>query len=138
MTDRLRRLTIGPGAWAILAAVILHGVVPAPLPLVVRGPAALLLTGAIPGALLVEWLVGAPRGHPADAPLDAWERGLYSMGAGVSVIIVTMLALSYLPGPILAWQTFVAFDAIIVVLAVGCAWRAPGASGGLETAATGA
>ena len=73
---------------------------------------------------------------PGDAPLDVWERGLYSVGAGVSVIIVTMLALSYLPGPILAWQTFVAFDAIIVALAVGCALRVPDKNGGFQTAAT--
>ena len=132
MMNRLRRLTTGFSAWALAAAAVLHGVVFAPLPLVVRGLAALLLTGLIPGGLLVEWLVGGRE----DALLDAWERGLYSVGAGVSVIVVTMLALSYLPGPILAWQTFAAFDAIIVALAVGCVLSAPGGTGGLETAAT--
>ena len=117
----LRRLTTGLSIWALLAAVILHGLVLAPLPLTVRGLAALLLTGLIPGALLVEWLVGGD----AAAPLDAWERSLYSVGAGVCVVVVTMLGLSYLPGPILAWQTLAAFDALILALAVAIAVRPP-------------
>lgn len=59
--------------------------------------------------------------------MDVWERTLYSIGAGASVIVVTMLLLSYLPGQILRWQTFAAFDAILVVLWLGVALRRPAA-----------
>ena len=44
---------------AVIALVAgLHGLLLLPLPLLVQTVAALLLTGFLPGALLVEWLVG--------------------------------------------------------------------------------
>jgi 4-amino-4-deoxy-L-arabinose transferase-like glycosyltransferase len=103
----------------LLAALIAHALILAPLPLIWRAGAALVLTGLLPGLLLVEWLVG----NRAESPLDAWEKTLYSIGAGTSVLVVTMLLLSYLPGPLLRWQTFVAFDLILLVLSLGVALR---------------
>ena len=103
----------------LLAALIAHAFILAPLPLIWRAGAALVLTGLLPGLLLVEWLVG----DRAESPLDAWEKTLYSIGAGTSVLVVTMLLLSYLPGPLLRWQTFAAFDLILLVLMFGVALR---------------
>ncbi len=103
----------------LLAALIAHAFILAPLPLIWRAGAALVLTGLLPGLLLVEWLVG----DRAESPLDAWEKTLYSIGAGTSVLAVTMLLLSYLPGPLLRWQTFAAFDLILLVLMFGVALR---------------
>lgn len=105
----------------LLVALVAHALIFMPLPLLVRAAAALALTGLLPGMLLVEWLVGGRTG----APLDHWERTLYSIGAGASIIVITMLLLSYLPGPIVRWQSFVAFDAILLVLLVGVALRRP-------------
>lgn len=103
----------------LIAAALAHALLVAPLPLVVRTWAVLVLTGLLPGLLLVEWLVGSR----AESPLDFWERALYSIGAGAGIIVITMLLLSYLPGPIQRWQTFAAFDGILIVLLAGVALR---------------
>jgi hypothetical protein len=119
-SPQLRRPQRSPLLIAVLVtAVIAHALIVAPLPLLLRTGAVLILTGLLPGLLLVEWLVGGR----ADSPLDIWERTLYSIGAGTGIIVVTMLLLSYVPGPILRWQTFLAFDAILLVLITGVAWR---------------
>ncbi len=99
---------------ALVASILAHIAIFAPLPLPIQTVAAWFLTGLLPGLLLVEALVGGR----ADAPLDRWERLLYSVGAGAAVTIVTMLLLSYLPGPILRWQTLLAFDALLLILAL--------------------
>ena len=106
----------------LITALVAHALLFVSLPLIVQAWAALILTGLLPGLLLVEWLVGG-RSREQGAPLDVWERTLYSIGAGASIIVITMLLLSYLPGPILRWQTFVAFDAIILILLVAIAFR---------------
>jgi 4-amino-4-deoxy-L-arabinose transferase-like glycosyltransferase len=103
----------------ILTALIAHALILAPLPLLLRAIATLILTGFLPGLLLVEWLVGD---RPASR-LDLWERVLYSIGAGASIIVITMLLLSYRPGPLLRWQTFAAFDLILIILALGVILR---------------
>ena len=112
-----RRLLVG----GFLAAAVAHVVIFAPLPLPLRAGAALILTGLLPGLLLVEALVGSRD----DAPLDFWERALYSVGAGAALIVVTMLLLSYLPGPILRWQTLAAFDGLLLILAGAVALHRP-------------
>src|SRR5687768_9352851 len=76
----------------LLVALLAHGLILLPLPLPWRAGATLLLTGLLPGLLLVELLVGSR----ADAPLELWERILYSIGAGACIIVVAMLLLSYL------------------------------------------
>lgn len=113
-----------------IIAVVAHAVIFAPLPLVVRAAAVLVLTGILPALLLVEWLVGngSRRADEAErAPLDLWERTLYTIGAVPAVIIITMMLLSYLPGPILRWQTFAAFDGLLLLLLIGVAWWRPAA-----------
>src|SRR6187401_2817884 len=74
----------------LITALVAHLIIFAPLPISLRAWAVLLLTGFLPGLLLVEWLVGSR----AEAPLDLWERILYSLGAGAGIIVVTMLLLS--------------------------------------------
>ena len=96
---------------ALLAHLLL---IPAGLPLAVQGLAVFVLTVAVPGALLVEWLVGR-----SEAPPTAWEQILYALAAGYGISVMTMLGLSFLPGPLARWQTFVGFDVIIMVLALG-------------------
>ena len=103
---------------ALITAIIAHVMIFAPLPLIARSGAVLVLTGLLPGLLLVEWLVGNHNDASDDVPLDLWERTLYSVGAGASIIVVIMLLLSYIPGPILRWQTFAAFDGILVLLLI--------------------
>ena len=95
----------------VVLAVILHGVLWLPLPLIVQTVAALLLTGFLPGVLLVEWLIGQ-----SEAPPDPWERILYSMAAGYGVMTLVMLGLSYLPGGVLAWQVYAAVDLLLLIL----------------------
>ncbi|MCC6455241.1 MAG: glycosyltransferase family 39 protein [Caldilineaceae bacterium] len=120
LAQSLRRPQFAPLLLPVLAtALVAHALIFAPLPLSWRAGAALILTGLLPGLLLVEWLVGSR----AEAPLDAWERTLYSVGAGTSILVVGMLLLSYLPGPIVRWQTFALFDTILLVLILGVALR---------------
>ena len=122
MTQRFFRRDL---ALILLLALIAHAVLLAPSPILLGGLAALLLTGVLPGYLLVEWLVGGNR----HGPLDAWERSLYTAGAGACLIVMVMLLLSYLPGPITRVQTLLAFDGVILLLILALAWRgdAPGA-----------
>ena len=123
VTARFGRLgVIWPPLWVLLGmAAAAHVALVLPLPLLWRSGAAWLLTGFIPGALLVERLVG---GKPEAAP-DPWERFLYSMGAGAALSVLTMLALSYLPGPISGLSTLLAFDLLILALSSAIILRSP-------------
>ena len=97
---------------AVIALVAgLHGLLLLPLPLLVQTVAALLLAGFLPGALLVEWLVGR-----SAAPPDGWERVLYSVGVGYGIITVILLGLSYLPGGLAAWQVYLVVDVLLLIL----------------------
>jgi 4-amino-4-deoxy-L-arabinose transferase-like glycosyltransferase len=99
-------------ALALLANLVLWS----PASLLWKTLAALLLTAALPGALLVELLAGR-----SAAPPDWVERIVYSAAAGLAALVVVMLLLSYLPGPLASWQTFVAFDLLILGLS-GALW----------------
>lgn len=105
-------------ALVLTAALAAHGALWLALPITVQGVAALLITGLLPGLLLVEALVG---GHE-DVPLGLWERSVYSAGAGACVIVIGMMLLSYLPGAIRPWQVLAVFDGLSVVLALWV-WR---------------
>ncbi len=75
--------------------------------------AALLLAGWLPGLLLIEWLLGGcARGS------DGWERHLYAIAAGYSVMTLVMLAVSYVPGGVAAWQIYAVSDGVLVILSV--------------------
>lgn len=118
----LRPAAVWGPLWLFMAlAAAAHLALALPFPLLWRSGAAWLLTNFIPGALLVEALVG---GRPEAAP-DPWERFLYSMGAGAALTVLVMLALSYLPGSIPAWLTLVAFDLLIAALGAAIILRAP-------------
>src|SRR5690606_1650841 len=95
----------------LTAALAAHGALWLALPMTVQGVAALLITGLLPGLLLVEALVGGQE----DVPLGLWERSVYSVGAGACVIVIGMMLLSYLPGAIQPWQVLAAFDGLSLV-----------------------
>ncbi|RIK53082.1 MAG: hypothetical protein DCC57_08895, partial [Chloroflexi bacterium] len=109
---------------ALAAHGLLWPALPLAVPLIVQSATALLITGLLPGWLLVEWLVGGR----AAAPLGLGERSVYSLGAGASVTVVGMLLLSYLPGPLLPWQVLAAFDGLALALALLVWRRAAGAA----------
>lgn len=92
-----------------LLILLAHVVLLSDFPLLWQAVAALLLAGWLPGMLLVEWLLGKG---------TRWERALYSIGASYTIMVVVMLFVSYLPGPVLRWQTFMAFDLVLGVLGV--------------------
>ncbi len=77
-----------------------------------------LLVALVPGTLLVEALVGQ-----SDTPPTSWERALYSVATGFAIAILGMLGLSYLPGGLETWQTFVFFDVLIIVLTSIIIWQ---------------
>lgn len=92
----------------------------APLPAWAHVLLFLLWAGCIPGHLLAE-VVGGDFG----APPTRLEWLLYAVGAGYVVILLTLLLLSYLPGPLLPWHLHVAVDGLLLLLAVA-AWRRAG------------
>jgi len=102
----------------IIAALVAHLALFLPLPLVVQAIAALIVAGLLPGALLVEALVGQSEAPPARA-----ERLLYAIGAGYATMVFGMLAVSYLPGPVTLWQTLLTFDLTTALLAAIVWWR---------------
>jgi hypothetical protein len=101
----------------LFCAIIAHLILFTHLPLVVQAVAVLVLTGLLPGALLVEWLVGQ-----SEAPPPLGERMLYSIGAGYAIMMLVMLGISYLPGPVAPWQIYLAFDLTLMTLVV-IVWR---------------
>lgn len=102
----------------LVLAAMAHIALFLPLPLVVQTLAALVLTGLLPGWLLVEWLVGQ-----SEAPPILGERVLYAIAAAYGVIVVVMLGVSYLPGPVARWQSYLAFDLVLLILLVFTWWR---------------
>ncbi|HMN28621.1 MAG TPA: hypothetical protein PKE45_10750, partial [Caldilineaceae bacterium] len=97
----------------ILAAGLAHLPFLLPTPLWLQAIATLVLAGLLPGALLVELLIGwgAPR-------LAAMERAVLSIGAGYSSMVMLMLLLSYLPGGLSRSALLIAADLLLLTLAV--------------------
>jgi len=119
MANRWLFITLGAGA---VANVLLF----VPLPPLVPALAVLVLAGFIPGALLVEALVGQSATRP-----DWLERILYSTAAAFTVMGMVMLLVSYLPGGTAQLSTLLAVDALNLAL-LAWVWRrrrctAPGA-----------
>lgn len=85
-----------------------------PLP-IIQAAAALLLTGLLPGLLLVD-LFFARHAHPP----SRGEWLLYGLAVGYTIQIVGMLLLSYLPGGLTQLQVLLAFDLLLLGLIV---WR---------------
>jgi len=99
---------LGPALLAVLA----HLVLLSPLPLWVQSIGAFLLTSLLPASLLLDrWLGPAGR-----QPVPLAERLLYVVGVGYGISVTVMLGLSYLPGELSRWLTFVVFDTLLIVL----------------------
>jgi hypothetical protein len=89
-----------------------------PLPPLVQAIAALWIAGFLPGALLVEALVGQSASRP-----DRFERVLYSTAAAYAIMVVGMLLISYLPGGPAQLPTLLAFDAVALIAGGWVGWR---------------
>lgn len=116
MNLAIPRLT-RPWAIGLIVAVVANLLIFSPVPLLLKTCALLLLTGLLPGALLVEMLIGR-----SAAPPPLAERILYSIGAGYSSMVLIMLAISYLPGGASRPLTLLVFDAWLLALLALCYW----------------
>jgi len=76
--------------------------------------AALGLAVLVPGLLLMRLLIG----YRVDTPLLG-ERFVYGVGLGFALMILLMLALSYLPGGLTFGDLLLAFNGLILLLFVG-------------------
>ncbi len=109
-------------ASTLLAALVAHGVLlflgdAAGAPYALQALAVWMLCGVLPGLLLVDAVVG--RGAAPPPPL---ERVALSIGMGYAALVVGMLLLNYLPGPLQAWQVYIAYDVLLAALLV-IVWR---------------
>ncbi len=75
--------------------------------------AALGLAVLVPGLLLMRALLG----YQVDTPLLG-ERFVYGIGLGFVLMVLLMLGLSYLPGGLTFAQVFLAFNGLILLLAI--------------------
>ena len=110
----LRREIVLP-AWAMPAVVVVvlgicDLILLAPLENELQSWAAVGLAILLPGLLLVELLIG-PR---SDAGLG--ERFAYGVGAGLALLVLLMLALSYLPGGLSFTLVAASFNALTIAL----------------------
>ena len=117
MSLAIPRLT-QPWAISLIVAIVANLCILSPIPLLLKTCALLLLTGLLPGALLVEMLIGR-----SAAPPPLAERTLYSIGAGYSSMVLIMLAISYLPGGTSRLLTLFVFDAWFMALIALCYGR---------------
>ncbi|HHW84900.1 MAG TPA: hypothetical protein GX400_01660 [Chloroflexi bacterium] len=100
-----------------ISGVLAHFFLASAWPIEVRALAALTICGLVPGALLVFRLV-----VQSDAPPEVLEFWLYATGAGYAITVIGMLLLSYLPGPLYAWQILFSADSFSLVL-FALVWR---------------
>jgi hypothetical protein len=109
-----------PRSWLLLAlaALVLHGLLWLPAPLVIQTAAVMLLIAFLPGLLFVQWLLGR-----CAAPPDRWEHLLYTAGAGYAWLTVAILLISYLPGAVTAAQLLLIFNGLTLALALLVWWR---------------
>jgi hypothetical protein len=97
----------------IALALLSNAVILTPTPLLLKAVATLVLTVLLPGSLLVTGLIARSVAPPAPG-----ERIVLSVGAGYSCLVLTLLALSYLPGPLTRPQTLLAFNTLILTLTI--------------------
>ncbi len=105
---------------AVVLAFVAEALLFTSLPDWIRVGALLLWAVFIPGHLLVE-IVGRDFGAPA----TRLEWGIYAMGAGLALLLVLMLLLSYVPGPLPSWYLHVGVDLVLLILLVA-AWPIAG------------
>ena len=82
-----------------------------PSPLEFQMLAALLLTLLVPGTLLVKLLLGC-----SETLLDKLEHGIYAVATGTGILVVTLLWLSYIPGPLTRTMVLLSFDGLTLAL----------------------
>jgi len=100
-----RRWALGIAAvWVLANGLVLAG---SGLPVTVG---VLVLGIALPGLLLVAWLLHTARPHGI-------ELALYGLGTGYALLTLLMLALAARPGGLTAGQVAAALDVVILVLA---------------------
>jgi len=102
----------------LVTALVAHGILFLWPDLLAQAIASFVLTGVLPGFLVVELLLSREEAAPSKA-----ERILYSLAAGYGVMVVISLLLSYLPGGLAAWQTYAGFDGLLLLLLIGYQWR---------------
>jgi hypothetical protein len=101
----------------VVVGALAHVLLVPSLPLEVRALAALIICVFVPGALLVEALL-----IPSPASPEPIEQIVYAVGAGFGLAVTGMLFLSFLPGPLVAWQILTFFDAASL-LCLFIVWR---------------
>jgi len=102
-------------AAAGIALLVANVTLLSPAPLILRMVAALCLTLALPGTLLVTVLRDA-RAAPSDPLEHVIEHTVLAAGAGFGATIILLLALSYLPGGLTFGLTLLTFDGVVVAL----------------------
>lgn len=132
MADPLRQTSPARATWRTITAeraklltllgvaLAAQGLVLAPLPGWMQTGALLLWAAWLPGHLLAE-IVGRDFG----AAQTKLEWGVYAIGAGYFVLLGVVLLLSYLPGPLAAWQFHAGVDLLLLAL-VAAAWPIAG------------
>ncbi len=89
--------------------------------LLIQAIATLVLTGLLPATLFIELLLDRRTAKPTAA-----ERLLYTIASSYMAMVLVSLLLSYLPGGLMAWQTYAGFDGLLLLLLALYWWRAPG------------
>lgn len=89
------------------------------LPLALRMTLLLFALVIAPGALLVEWLLGA---HYGDDDASRLEKLLYGLGAGYMLLVTAALVVSFLPGGVAAWQILL-LPNVVLIVAAAALWR---------------
>jgi hypothetical protein len=116
--------------WAsLIAAVVAHLLLWIEQPMMIPAVAVLVLTGLLPGLLLVKALF-----HRSPAPPTRAEHILYGIASGYGLIVLVMLLVSYLPGGLHWWQTLLAFDLVLVLLLAIVWWQSRHDAAQLEAA----
>ncbi len=95
----------------IITAITAHIIILSKTWLMLKVIAIIALTGILPAILLVGLLIGRSK-----YPLSIGEKCVYVIGVGYSIMIITMLLVSYLPGGVTKWHTFIAFDLVLLIL----------------------
>jgi len=114
-------------ATILILALLAHGTLFWWPQLLVQAIATLLLTGLLPATLFIELILGSAEAKRPAAPSLA-ERILYTIATSYTSMVLVTLLLSYLPGGLAAWQTFAAFDGLLLLLLALYWLRAPAAT----------
>lgn len=99
--------------FVLVTALAVHGILFFWPNLLAQAIATFVLTGVLPGFLLIELLLNREEAAPSRT-----ERIIYSLAVGYSVMVVGGLLLSYLPGGLRMWQSYAGFDGLLLLLLI--------------------